>query len=571
MRRHLFVLCLLCASIDSGAAQTTLIERNLPPDVPRRGGAIRINPDLLQADDPTPLGANLQSIVLVGAKGQPVRTATPGIQVKTELLNSDAIRQALTGYLGRPISRRLISDIQASISEIYRAAGRPFVSVTLPPQEITRGALTIRVIEARLNKVSIEGATDPQYVRERVRIVPNAPIDARVLDADLDWLNRNPFRRTEAVFGPGKELSETELTLRVTETKPWQAFGGYSNSGTRLTGRDRYFAGGLVAFPRDIVASFQLTGSRDFWRNEGRAFDTALGGYYSPAGRVVIPAGHRSSIEFVGDYVQTNESTADSFRIRTRTSEVSAIYRTAVSNFVTSGFGDLLVGTDFKREDRLTLFGEAPTAQGRADVFQAFVGWGGRWDDRYGVNNVDVRLKNNPSGVLGSNTDADWSAFTNGRVTDVRNTFLTVQYERKTPLIFGASLVTEVSGLLSGKSLPDTERFGLGSMQTVRGYVTEDGIADNAIVVRNTLYAPPFTFGTGLGPNAWAPYLFGDYGWGRDLFSAQKFTLASIGGGFEEQFSTYLRSNFLVAHTLRSGSSTDTGNWRVQVRLTLSY
>lgn len=562
---------LLLAGLSGAQAQTAVIERNLPPDVPRLGGAVRINPDQLMPDDPTPLGADLRAIVLVGAKDAAVRSATPGIAVKTDVLNADAIRGALAGYLGQPISRRLITGIQGAISDIYRSAGRPFVSVTLPPQEITRGVLTVRVVEARLSGVKVEGASDSSYVAARVRATPNAPIDARKLDADLDWLNRNPFRRTEAVFGPGKDLAESELTLRVIESKPWQVFGGYANSGTRLTGRDRYFAGGIAALPGDIVASAQLTGSRDFWRNDGRIFDTAMGGYYSPAGRLVVPVGYRSSVELVGDYVQTNERPVDPFRIRTRTAEGSIIYRSAVSNIITPAFGDWMIGADVKRVDRLTLFAETPTAQGRGDVAQWFGGWAGRWDDRYGVNSLDIRIKNNPGGLLPGNSSADWNTFTNGRVDDIHATFATVQFERKTPLPYGVSLLTEFSGLLSGKSLPDTERYGFGGFQSVRGYVTEDGVGDRALVVRNSLYAPPVALNVDKLAAPLQPYGFVDYGWGKDLFTSQKFTLASLGAGFEQQLGAYFRSNVLAAYALRDGAYTPTGAWRVQLRLTAAY
>ena len=44
------------------------MERNLPPEPPRRASAIKIGTDdLLKSDDATPLGVNVQAIVLIGA------------------------------------------------------------------------------------------------------------------------------------------------------------------------------------------------------------------------------------------------------------------------------------------------------------------------------------------------------------------------------------------------------------------------------------------------------------------------------------------------------------------------
>ncbi len=574
----LFVVSVLAAAFGLGVAQAQVVERNLPPEPPSRGPAPRLNPDLLRSDDTTPLGANLRAIVLIGAKDKVSRRKANGIALRAPLLNPDAIRSRLTAFLGQPVSRKLITDIQAAIAGVYRDANRPFVSVTVPPQEITGGVLQVRVVEARLGGVNVHGANAgaDRYILDRVHVVRGQPIDARLLDTDLDWLNRNPFRRVEAVFGPGKELAETELVLQTTESKPWQVFTGYANSGTRLTGRDRYFAGGTAAFPGDIVTSLQLTGSRDFWVNNGRAFeDVSRSGYYSPAGRVTIPLWLRSSLEIVGDYVQTNERPSDPFRIRTATSEVSATYRSALANLAPAALGDALAGIELKRQDRRTFFAETQAVEGRADVGQWFLGWNGRWSDAFGVNSFDGRAKTNSGGMLPANTNADWNVFTNGRVTNIHTTFAMLQYGRRTPLILGTYLLTEATALLSNKALPDTERLGLGGAQTVRGYVTEDGVVDKAIIVRNSLYIPSIDLGSAFGQSrtkaSLAPFVFTDYGSGRDIFLARSTSLLSTGVGFDFQIAPYLTTNFLVARAMRAGDFTDTGTWRIQARATASY
>lgn len=559
-------------------AQAQVVERNLPPAPPAQGPALRINPDLLTSDDPTPLGADLRAIFLIGAKDKVSRTKTAGVSFRTTVINPDEIRSRLSAFIGKPVSRRLITEIQTAISDVYRAANRPFVSVTIPPQEITGGVLQIRVVEARLGSISVRGANPgiDEYILSRVHVVSGEPIDARLLDTDLDWLNRNPFRRVEAVFGPGKELGQTEMVLQATHAKPWQVFAGYANSGTQLTGRDRYFTGATAAFVNDIYTSFQLTGSRDFWVSDRRALNEATrSGYYSPSGRIVIPLWLRSSFELVGDYVQTNERPSDPFRIRTATSDFTATYRSALGNLWPSAIGDVLAGFDLRRQERRTFFAETQAAVGRADVGQWFVGWTGRWNDAYGANSLDVRVKTNSGGLLPANTNADWNAFTNGRVTNIHASFALLQYGRRTPLYVGMYLLTEVTGLWSDKALPDTERLGLGAAQSVRGYVTEDSVVDKAFILRDTLYAPAINLGNAFGErglaNSLAPFVFADYGIGRDIFAGQSTTIWSSGVGFDHQLGGYLSTNFVVARAMRSTAFTETGSWRIQARITASY
>jgi hemolysin activation/secretion protein len=296
-----------------GIAQAQFVERNLPPPPPRPGEAIRfITPELLKGNDDTPLGTDLQGIALIGVKDQPLAALhLAGIDLhRVKLIEPAAVEARLRPFLGQPLSRKLIAEIQNAITTVYREAGHSFVSVTIPPQEITGGALQLRVFEYRLGKVAVAGATrtPEDYIRERVRLTPGEPVDTNRLETDLDWLNRNPFRRVEAVFGPGRDLAQTDLTLRATETRPWQVYGGYANTGTLLTDRDRFFVGATAALYGDVIGAYQATGSKDYWGTNGHPFgDPGDSQYMSQAARLSIPLWARSSIELTGDYIQTNE------------------------------------------------------------------------------------------------------------------------------------------------------------------------------------------------------------------------------------------------------------------------
>ncbi|MFG3594012.1 ShlB/FhaC/HecB family hemolysin secretion/activation protein [Bradyrhizobium sp. RDI18] len=245
---------------------------------------------------------------------------------------------------------------------------------------------------------------------------------------------------------------------------------------------------------------------------------------------MLTPLGLRTSLEVVGDHVLTNERPNNLFRIKTQTSQASAIVRTALSDLLTPTTGDLLGGVELKHQLRTTIFDGTPVAEGSADVAQLVVGWNGRWSDNLGTNTLDVRFKSNPGGILSGNNSGAWSAFTNGRVTDVQTNLVTLEYGRVTPLPKGLSLKSEVSVLASSKPLPDTERIALGGMSAVRGYVTEDGVVDQALILRNSLYASMPSMPAWM-PGTLAPFLLADVGWGRDLFFRRDITLSSIGAG----------------------------------------
>ncbi|KRR26530.1 hypothetical protein CQ14_03365 [Bradyrhizobium lablabi] len=571
-RCALLVVCAIAVTA-GGIAQAQIVERNLPPEPPRRAPAIKIGTDdLLKSDDATPLGVNVQAIVLIGANAgtKPV-SGVKGIDLE-QISGIDAagLRERLTSFLDQPLSRKVIAEVQAAVAAAYRDAGRPFVSITLPPQEVSAGVLQLRVIPFKVANIKVAGAAPERYPPSRIRLVPGQEIDARKLETDLDWANRNPFRQVEAVFGPGKDLGMTDVNIQVTDRKPWQVYAGYANSGTLLTDRNRYYVGASGAASADVFASYQLTGSGNFWIDDGLFSRVDEARYLSQAARLQTPLGLRTSLEVVGDHVLTNERPNNLFRIKTETSQASAIVRTALSDLLPRTTGDLLGGVELKHQLRTTIFDGTPVAEGSADVAQLVVGWNGRWSDNLGTNNLDVRFKSNPGGILPYNNSNAWSAFTNGRVTDTQTNLVTLEYGRVTPLPKGLSLKSEVTVLASSKPLPDTERIGLGGVQAVRGYVTEDGSVDQALILRNSLYASIPDMPSWM-PGTLAPFLLADVGWGRDLFSRRDSTLSSVGAGFDFAAGTNFNSKLLAARALTDGLHTRAGSWRVSVQASVSY
>jgi hemolysin activation/secretion protein len=563
------VLCVMTVLV--GAARAQVVERNLPAATVSQPPAIRGAPELLTSSDQTPLGSNLRAVVLLGARDRVVnRSKAAGVDVsRADPAFAAAIGEQLAPFIGQPTSQKLISDVQLAIARVYRHASHPFVSVTVPPQEITGGVLQVRVFEFRIGAIKVAGtdAAEEAHIRGRFRLRPGDLIDTRILETDIDWLNRNPLARVEAVFGPGKDLAVTDLTLQVNRGRPIQLYGGYANSGTLLTDRDRFFLGANASFA-DVFASYQLSGSKDFW---GKLGDSSQAKYLSHAGRVVVPLWARSSLEILGDYVQTNEQPVDVLRVRTQTTELSPLFRTALSNFSSALIGDWIAGAEFKRQQRTVFTSGVTTFDGSADVFQLVTGWAGQWSDDFGFNSLDVRVKHNPGNVLPRNTASDWLAVSGGRVTDNRSTIGTVFFGRSTPLFAGTTLSSEYIALISGKALPDTERIALGGPQTVRGYVTEDGAFDQAFVSRSSLYVPAVTFPDKTLNATVAPFVFSDTGTGRDFFTGQTAKLSSVGGGVDSVIGSYFRSNLTLAYALRSGAYTNAGTWRVLARAVVSY
>lgn len=567
------------------------VERNLPPVISGQGRLVIGPQDLAGSPDDTPLGVALSGISLIGPKESVAKRAGRGIRIgAVGDIDRAALTQALTPFLGQPLSRKRIADIQAAIAKVYRSAGYPFVSVTLPPQEVTGGVLTLRVVEFRTGSVKVSGAEPgtEAALSGRVRAVPGQRIASDALEEDLAWLNRSPYHTVNGVFAPGDELGLSTLTLEVTPQKPWQVFGGWSNTGTHSTGFDRYFAGFGAALPGlpESYLSYQITGSPNFW-SDPAAVGTGPDqpSYYSQAGRLVISTGARQSLEFVPNYVATRQNAQGAtFAYDNQTLEIPVYYRTALSNLVPGLYaGDLILGATGKTVSRTSYFSGSDIGGANADLFELIAGWSVSRSDPFGTTSLDLKLIGNPGGVIGGNSAAQWSRYSGGRVTDVTYVYGTGDLNRVTRLPAGFNWVSDLSGTAAGQPLPDTEQLSLGGLYATRGYTLDDGTVDTGLVWRNELRTPTFALLSSLGvagvTDQVSPYAFLDLAWGRaygyqgvlGAVPHNDTSLAGLGLGLDYTLNRNLTATLVGGVALTDATYTKAGDFTLQARVYVSY
>ncbi|WAC27520.1 ShlB/FhaC/HecB family hemolysin secretion/activation protein [Ancylobacter sp. SL191] len=567
------------------------VERNLPPVISGQGRLVIGPQDLAGSLDETPLGVVVSGISLIGPKENVAKRPERGVRIgAVGDIDRAALRAALAPFLDQPLSRKRISDIQAAIAKVYRTAGYPFVSVTLPPQEVTGGVLTLQVVEFRTGAVKVSGAVPGTEtdLAGRVRTAPGQRIAAEPLEEDLAWLNRFPYHSVNGVFAPGDDLGLSTLTLEVTPQKPWQVFAGYSNTGTHTTGFDRYFAGfgaAILGLPQSFV-SYQITGSPNFWSDPSTVgTGSEQPNYYSQAGRLVIATGARQSLEIVPNYVSTRQNAVGTtFAFDNTTLEIPVYYRTAVSNLVPGLYGgDLILGATGKTVSRTTYFTGADIGGASAGLFELIAGWSVSRSDPYGTTSLDLKLIGNPGGVIGGNDAARWSTYSGGRVTDVIYAYGTGELNRVTRLPSGFSWVSDLSGTAAGQPLPDTEQLSLGGLYATRGYTLDDATVDTGLVWRNELRTPTFALLSALGvpgiSDQASPYAFLDLSRGRSYgfqgvlgaVPRNDYELAGIGLGVDYTLNRNLTATLVGGFALTDATYTQAGDFNLQARVYVSY
>ena len=547
--------------------QAQALERHLP-QTPQGQAAPLVAPNAVPGEqDSTPIGPALSAIVLLGPTEAVHATAVAGVTVGAVDRLGPATAQAdiasrLKPFLGQPLSRKLIAEIEAAIARDYREMSHPFVSLSTPEQEIDGGTVQIRVIEFHAGDVSVAGtrsAAEAASIRARIGLAAGDAIDARALTTDLDWINRYPFRQVQAAFTPGAALGVSNLRLAAQEGQPWQAYAGYGNDGSPSTGFDRYFVGGAIGnlLGADSVLSGQATGSRD-----------ALAGHKDPNYRSValnysLPVGRRGLIEASADLVDTYQ-TSDPFTVRLKASEGSLGYRTALDVDGDHGETDVRFGVEARHQTGSTYFSGLDVYDSSMDVYQVYAGLHHTAPD---TANWDLELHMSPGGIGHGNTSAQLYLYSQGRVAGATYAYLTGDYHRFVPLGQRLGWNLQVIGQFTPVALPRTEAAGLGGADLVRGYTLDDGAADAALIVRNELHVHGVTWGNG---NA-DPYLFADLGHGRDNFSRTNTDLASTGVGTNLRLMTHVALKVDAAVALAPDHQVRAGDVMAHTRLQLAF
>ncbi len=155
------------------------------------------------------------------------------------LLSEEEISRVVAPFTGKG---RDFGDVQRALEALentYRTRGYSAVQVYLPEQELEKGDIQLRVIEARIRKLEIQGnkffsegnvrASLPSLVAGKS---PNAIDVAR----NLAIVNENPAKQTNVVLRAGDKEGEVDAQVEVRDENPNKAFVTLDNSGTGSTG-----------------------------------------------------------------------------------------------------------------------------------------------------------------------------------------------------------------------------------------------------------------------------------------------------------------------------------------------
>jgi hemolysin activation/secretion protein len=133
------------------------------------------------------------------------------------VFGKDELNRVTDPFIGKPINRLTRQEIEKAVIDFYVNAGYTTSGAYSPPQDVSKGKITIQVVEGSLEQLEINGLSHLQesYVRSRLELATDTPLDINRIQEALQLLQLNPL--FESVRGRLKRGTATGLNVLVVD------------------------------------------------------------------------------------------------------------------------------------------------------------------------------------------------------------------------------------------------------------------------------------------------------------------------------------------------------------------
>jgi len=403
------------------------------------------------------------------------------------LLNKKTIESGLSPYLGAGKSLQTVEQAREFLQKLYKLQGYPIVVVSIPPQNVIGGKVTLNVVEGKIDRLRVSG--NEYFSRRELRkevpsLAAGNPLNMEVVRKEVDEANKaNPYRSIVPVIRPGRQQGTMEMELKVRDRLPVNATLETNNRYTANTSETRLSASigydNLWQKHHSISMGYQMAPEVT---DEVSVFNVNYAMPLSQQTRLVVYGVNSdsrvSTITGQGDDL-TVLGNGKVFGVR------------SVSSLPVTGryFHRLSLGVDYKD------FGETQALSNEDDETRfnvpiSYAAWvmsysGGFRDDAITLFSVDANF-----GLRGIN---DQEEFEFKRFLAKANYFyLKAQFSQDRAITDKYAFKYELRGQYTESPLISNEQFSAGGVDTVRGYLESSAIGDNGLLVRTAISYAPF-------------------------------------------------------------------------------
>ncbi len=519
---------LLPATVMPGVVNKYLTPQTIPMDKPQPIMAPSEKPGALVGQAAKEIKFQLNDLKIVGN--------TVYSQKDLEPLYKDKIKKQIT------IAE--LQQIVLKITSYYRNNGYILTRAVLPPQHVSNGAVTIRVVEGYIDKVRVVGdakGADKILLTFGENIAKSRPLRVSVMEYYMRLANEVPGVQVKAVLEPSKNLvGASDLNL-TTSAQRIQSFFSYDNYGTLYLGPNQ-LTGSVNA--NSIVKSGDSTKLLYIQTTRPKQLQYTDISYRTYLGTTGVSATVGGNVSFTRPGLNLAQLRVNGYG--------ATYYGTLTYPLIRTRDQDLTVDGSFSYLDSQVTTNIIETLPLYTDhVRSVSVGGIYNFSDRFsGVNYVDVHAEEGLN-ILGASQDVT-SLKTSRFGGYACFTKITTALSRIQQLSNRFSGYIMMTGQYSVVPLLASEQFSFGGSQMGRGYSPAEIIGDRGMGGTLELRMQ-FVPGLDLLQSA-QPYIFYDGGviWNMKNVAGipQKQSITSTGGGIRFGFTSHVSGNFMVAQPL---------------------
>lgn len=515
----------------SPAASTIVVAQTAnPPPAPPPGSLEPPRPDVqplpaIPPDLPAPPAIDLPPT----APLQPVPIPDVTVQVKSvQVLGSTVFSAAelaavVEPFIGKAATFEDLIAIRAAVTDLYTSRGFTTSGAFLPPQDISTGMITIQVVEGELERIEIQGLRRLReaYVRRRIELAARPPLNIQRLETALQLLQSDPLLRSvQAELTAGTTPGQSVLKLNLQEAPALVAELLVENrdspsvgsiGGTAVLGHRNFFGWG----DRVQLAYHRTEGVREV------NFSYAV---------PLNPRNGTLNLRYDINTSEIVEPPFSAFGINSESETFSIGFRQPMMQTPTQelalGLGlDLRRSQTFLFEDFPFSFSEgADNGESKVTVLRFSQEWISRTPSRVLAARSQFSFGINAFGATINDLGVD------GRFFSWLGQFQWVQALGRDVL-----LIARLNAQLTPDALLSIEQFGIGGIDTVRGYRENQRVADQGFAGSLEVRVPIVRRPDGIGTIELAPFFDVGKVWSQRTEVFSPATLMSAGLGLRWQ------------------------------------
>ncbi len=142
--------------------------------------------------------------------------------IGSTVFSPEELAQVTAEFTKKPISLAEVFQARSKITDLYIQKGYITSGAYIPPQTIKSGVIKIQVVEGKLEDIQITGNArlNSNYVRSRLAIATSAPLNRERLLEALQLLQLNPLiQNLSAELSAGSRPGESVLQVKIQEAQ----------------------------------------------------------------------------------------------------------------------------------------------------------------------------------------------------------------------------------------------------------------------------------------------------------------------------------------------------------------